>query len=283
MGGWAAGLDRYDERSGRFTHYAHDPNDPDSLMTDNLICLHEDPDGQLWVGQFGGVSRFDPATERFTNYRLGPDDSASLAYSVAAIHRDRSGTLWFGTWGGILSRFDEKTNTFVNYTPRRGDLHSLQGGSIGAIHEDRTGTLWLASGLGLYRFNRQNGTFTRYTEVDGLPSNDLMGILEDADGRLWISSKKGISRFDPRTKTFRNYDVSDGLPSNDFWRSCSERGRKGELFFCGNGGITAFFPEAIRDNPYVPPVVVTSLSVFNRPVRIGADRCSRKPSRMSGP
>jgi signal transduction histidine kinase/ligand-binding sensor domain-containing protein len=271
VGGWAAGLDRYDERSGRFTHYAHDPNDPDSLMTDNLICLHEDPDGQLWVGQFGGVSRFNPATERFTNYRLGPDDSASLAYSVAAIHRDRSGTLWFATWGGILSRFDEKTNAFVNYTPRRGGLHSLQGGSIGAIHEDRSGTLWLASGLGLYRFNRQNETFTRYTEVDGLPSNDLMGILEDADGRLWISSKKGISRFDPRTKTFRNYDVSDGLPSNDFWRSCSERGRRGELFFCGNGGITAFFPEAIRDNPYVPPVVVTSLSVSNRPVRIGAD------------
>ena len=142
----------------------------------------------------------------------------------------------------------------MNYTPRQGDLHSLQGGSIGAIHEDNTGTLWLASGLGLYRFNRQNETFTRYTEVDGLPSNDLMGILEDADGRLWISSKKGISRLDPRTKTFRNYDVSDGLPSNDFWRSCSERGRQGELFFCGNGGITAFFPEAIRDNPYVPPV-----------------------------
>ena len=76
-----------------------------------------------------------------------------------------------------------------------------------------------------------------------------MGLLADAAGRLWISSKKGISRFDPRTKTFRNYDVSDGLPSNDFWRSCAEHGRNGELFFCGNGGITTFFPEAIRDDP----------------------------------
>ncbi|MET0166219.1 MAG: two-component regulator propeller domain-containing protein, partial [Vicinamibacterales bacterium] len=271
VGGWAAGLDRYDERSGRFTHYAHDPDDPGSLMTDNLICLHEDPDGQLWVGQFGGVSRFDPATERFTNYRIGPDDSASLAYSVSAIHRDRSGTLWVATWGGILSRLDEKRNSFVSYTPRPGDPHQLQGGSIGAIHEDNDGTLWLASGLGLYRFDRQHETFARYTYLDGLPSNDLTGLLADAAGRLWISSKKGISRFDPRTKTFRNYDVSDGLPSNDFWRSCSERGRQGELFFCGSGGITAFFPEAISDNPYVPPVVVTSLSIFNKPVRIGAD------------
>ena len=93
-------------------------------MTDHVICIYADPGGQLWVGQFGGVSHFDPATERFTNYRLGPDESASLAYSVSAIHRDRSGTLWVGTWGGILSRFDDKTNTFVHYTPGRGDPRS---------------------------------------------------------------------------------------------------------------------------------------------------------------
>lgn len=245
-------------------------------MTDNVITLYGDPDGQLWVGQFGGVSRFDPATGRFTNFRPGPDESASLAYSVSAIHRDPSGILWFGTWGGILSRFDEQTNTFVHYTPQPGEPHKLQGGSIGTIHTDRAGTLWLASGLGLYRFDRQNGRFTRYTEGNGLPSNDLMGILEDAAGRLWISSKKGISRFDPGTETFRNYDVSDGLRSNDFSRSCHQRGRNGEMLFCGNAGVTAFFPEEIRDNPYVPPVVITGFRVFNTPVLVGADSTLEK-------
>ena len=271
LGGVGAGLDRFDERSGRFKHYAHDPGNPDSLMTNDVISVYGDPNGGLWVGQFGGVSRFDPATERFTNYRPGPSEADSLAYSVSAIHRDRSGTLWFGTWGGILSRFDEKTNTFVHYTPRLGDPHKLQGGSIGAIHEDRAGTLWLASGLGLYRFNRQNEDCHSLHASNGLPSNDLMGILEDAGGRLWISSKKGISRFDPQTETFKNYDVSDGLRSNDFSRSCYQRGRKGEMFFCGSGGITAFFPEDIRDDPYVPPVVITSLTIFNKPVPIAAD------------
>ena len=239
-------------------------------MTDDVVSIYGDPSGQLWVGQFGGVSRFDPATDRFTNYRLGPDESASLAYTVSAFHRDHSGTLWLGTWGGVLSRFDDKTNTFVNYTRDLRDPHRLQGGSIGAIHEDRAGTLWLASGLGLYRFDRQNETVTRYTENQGLPSNDLMGILEDGAGRLWISTKKGISRFDPQTETFRNYDVSDGLQSNEFSRSCYQQGQNGEMFFCGSNGITAFFPENIRDNPYVPPVVITSFKIFNKPVPIGA-------------
>ena len=269
-GGWAAGLDRFDDRRGRFKHYAHDPGNPHSLMTDNLIRLYEDVDGRVWVGQFGGVSRFDPVSERFANYRPGREDAASLAYSVSAIHRDRSGTLWFGTWGGILSRLDEKTDRFVSYTSKLGDPHKLQGGSVGAIHEDRAGALWLGLGTGLYRFDRKTEVFTRYTERQGLPNVDVMGILEDDAGKLWISTKKGLSRFDPRTQTFRNYDVSDGLRSNDFSRSCYQRGRNGELFFCGNEGVTAFFPEDIRENPFVPPVVLTSFKISNERVAIGA-------------
>ena len=270
IGGWGAGLDRFDERTGQFKHYGHDPGDPHSLMTDNVVSIYADPTGHIWAGQYGGVSRFDPGTGQFTNYQLGPDESAGLAYTVSAFHRDRSGTLWLGTWGGVLSRFDESANTFVNYPPDQHDPRQLQGGSIGAIHEDRAGTLWLASGLGLYRYSRSSGTFSRYTESQGLPSNDLMGILEDRAGRFWISTKKGLSRFDPKTETFRNYEESDGLVSNDFSRGCYQQGKDGEMLFCGSNGVIAFFPDNVRDSFFVPPVVITSLRIFNKPVPIGA-------------
>ncbi|MBZ4659349.1 MAG: response regulator receiver protein, partial [Desulfacinum sp.] len=42
-----------------------------------------------------------------------------------------------------------------------------------------------------------------------------------------------------------------------------------ELLFGGIRGFNAFFPERIRENPYKPPVVLTDLLIFNRPVRIG--------------
>jgi ligand-binding sensor domain-containing protein len=269
VGGGGAGVDRLDERTGEFKHYRHVPGDAHSIRTDNVVSIYGDRDGELWVGQYGAVSRFDPATGQFTNYPLGPDESAGLAYTVSAVHRDRSGTLWLGTWGGVLSRFDEKANTFVNYPPDRHDPHRLQGGSIGAIHQDQAGALWLASGLGLYRYNREDGSFNRYTENDGLPSNDVMGILEDDAGRLWISTKKGISRFDPKTRAFRNYDASDGLPGNDFARGCYQQGENGEMLFCGSNGVAAFFPATIRESTYVPSVVITSLRIFNKAVPIG--------------
>ena len=269
LGGWASGLDRFDERTGRFTHYGHDRARPDSLMSDDVLRLYQDRSGTLWIGQFGGVSRFVPATDGFVNYRPDPTHVATLAYSVSAIHQDRSGTLWFGTLGGILIRFDHQTNTFVEYPPDLHDPRKLQGGSIGAIHEDRAGALWLASQGGLYRYDRHDDIFTRYTESQGLPTNDIVGVLEDAGGRLWVSTKKGISRFDPKRETFRNYDASDGLAGDEFSRTCHAQAPDGEMFFCGNG-ITAFFPEQVRDNPYVPPIVITSFKRFNKPVRIAA-------------
>ncbi len=275
VGGGGCGLDRFDERTGRFKHYRHNPDDPNSLISDNVFTIYGDRNGHIWVGQQYGLSRFDPATDSFINYRPVPNNPASLANWVWTIYQDRSGTLWLGTFGGALIRFDDKTKTFVTYTPDSHDPHRLNGGGITTIHEDRTGTLWVGAFDGLYRYNRQNETFTRYTESQGLPSSTIRCILEDGVGRLWLSTQKGISRFDPQKETFRNYDVSDGLQSNEFSDGCYQ-GPDGEMFFGGSNGFNAFFPENVRDNPYVPPVVITSFKIFNKPVPIGAKSVLKK-------
>ena len=129
LGGWGSGLDRFDERSGRFKHYRHNTNDPNSLVSDDVLSIHEDRSGNLWMGHYGGVSRFDLATEQFTNYRPDPSEPTSMRNSVETLYQDRSGVLWLGTGKGVLSRFDDKTKTFVNYKPDARDPHRLNGGS----------------------------------------------------------------------------------------------------------------------------------------------------------
>jgi len=93
FGGWDSGLDRFDERSGQFKHYRHKPGDPNSLLSDNILCIYQDRSGKLWVGQVDGLSSFDPATEKFINYRNDPAHPAGSGISnVSAIYQDRSGT-----------------------------------------------------------------------------------------------------------------------------------------------------------------------------------------------
>ena len=270
VGGGGSGLVRFDERTGRFKRYRHDPGDPRSLISNNVYTIYGDRSGQMWVGLEGGITRFDPATDGFVNYRPLPQDPGSLVNTVWVIYQDRSGTLWAGTWGGALIRFDDRTKTVVSYMPDARDPRRLNGGGINTILEDRSGTLWVGAFDGLYRYDRQSGAFARYMESQGLPSSSVRCILEDGAGRLWLSTQKGVSRFDPRSATFRNYDVSDGLQSNEFSTGCHQ-GPDGEIFFGGSNGMNAFFPENVRDDPYVPPVAVTSFTIFNRPVRIGSE------------
>jgi len=275
VGGGGSGLDRLDERTGRFKHYRHRPHDPDSLMSDNVFTIYGDRNGNMWVGQQNGISRFDPAADRFTNYKPDPNHPDSLANWVWVIYEDRSGALWLGTFGGSLVRFDSKAGSFVAYAPDSRDPHRLNGGGITTIHEDQTATLWAGGFDGLYRFNRQDGSVARYTEIQGLPSSTIRCIREDRTGRLWLSTQKGVSRFDTQNETFRNYDVSDGLQSNEFSDGCYQ-GRDGQIFFGGSNGFNAFFPEDIRDNPFVPPVTITSFRIFNRTVPISAQSVLKK-------
>jgi len=275
LGGGGGGVDRFDERSGHFKHYRHNPHNRNSLISNNVYTIYADRNGHIWIGQEGGLSRYDPATDGYTNYQPIPDNPASFANTVWVIYQDRSGMLWAGTWGGVLIRFDGDAKTFVHYTPDSQDPHKLNGGGINAIHEDRTGTLWVGTFDGLYRLNRQDGTFARYTESQGLPSSAIRCIREDGGGRLWLSTDKGISRFDPHADSFRNYDVSDGLQSNEFSTGCYQS-PDGEMFFGGSNGFNAFFPDNVRDNAYVPPVVITSFKIFNKPIPIGTQSILKK-------
>src|SRR4029453_18362127 len=88
-------------------------------------------------------------------------------------------------------------------------------------------------------------------------------------------TQKGVSRFDPRKQTFRNYDVSDGLQSDEF-STGRFQAPDGESLFGGSNGLNAFVPENVRDDPYVPPVVITNFTIFNRPVPIGAESVLKK-------
>jgi signal transduction histidine kinase/FixJ family two-component response regulator len=273
MGTLGGGLNKFDRSTQSFTHYKADPDNPNSLSRDLIWTIYTDRQGVLWIGTLsGGLNAFDPKTETFTRYAADPSDPQSLSHkSVKALYEDRSGTLWVGTDGGGLNRFDRETQTFTHYKADPDIPHSISNDRIKAIQQDRTGALWIGTGNGLNRFNQTDERFTHYHERDGLPNDVIYGILEDGDGDLWLSTNRGLSRFNPRTETFKNYDVRDGLQSNEFNAGAFHKSASGEMFFGGVHGVSAFYPERIKDNSYLPPVVLTDFLIFNESVPVGQD------------
>ncbi len=86
---------------------------------------------------------------------------------------------------------------------------------------------------------------------------------------MWLSTNDGIARFDPRTFASKNYYDVDGLQGNEFNGGAFHKSPRGEMFFGGINGLTAFFPAEIKDNKYIPPVVLTSFQKLNKEVNLG--------------
>ena len=98
----------------------------------------------------------------------------------------------------------------------------------------------------------------------------MYGILEDNQGYLWLSTNKGLSKFNPKKETFRNYDILDGLQSNEF-NPAYFKSARGELFFGGINGFNAFYPQQVKNNDYIPPIVITDFKIFNQSIHLGKD------------
>ncbi len=269
IGTHGGGICKFNPRTNIFTTYQHETNNPNSLAFNEIRCIYEDSEGGLWIGTYGqGVDRFDKETEIFTHYKNDPNDSQSLSNNfIRTIYEDRSGNLWIGTEGGGLNKFNRVNKTFQNFMSDPNSPSSLSSDYIFAIHEDQYGILWLGTwGAGLNRFDPETEKSIHFTIEDGLPSNAIYGILRDKKGNLWLSTNNGISRFNPQSKSFSNYNVKDGLQNNEFNGGSYFKSKSGEIFFGGINGFNSFYPEKIKDNLFIPPIVITSFQKLNKEV-----------------
>lgn len=226
------GLNRYD--GYEFKIYWHEPDDPNSLSHDVLMCLLEDRRGKLWIGTLnGGLNRFDPLTETFTRYQKNPQNPNSLSHNyVRCIMEDSSGRFWIGTEGGGLNVLippadpeeGEKVR-FIRFQHNPRNPHSLSHNIVPVIYEDKNNEIWIGTeGGGLNKVIREPGsnnpnkkkdirlrlTFKHYTNdprnPKSLSDNSVQAIFEDSSGVLWIGTKRGgLNCFNRQDETFTHY------------------------------------------------------------------------------
>jgi PAS domain S-box-containing protein len=272
IGARSQGLIRFDPVKKTFTQFLNDPHNPSSLSHNFVRSIVQDPRGAIWIGtDGGGVNRYDASTGKFSRYQNDPSDPYSLSNDYARILLvDYQGDLWVGTFGGGLNRLERKTNRFIRYQNEPGNPVSLDDNFIMSLNEDAADALWVGTnGGGLSRFDRTKESFSAYTEENGLANNMIYGILVDSSGNIWMTSNRGLSKLNPKTGIVKNYDPSDGLQSNEFNGGASYLSPKGEMFFGGVRGFNCFFPGDIKDNPYVPTVVITGFQIGNSALAVG--------------
>lgn len=121
----------------------------------------------------------------------------------------------------------------------------------------------------MYVFHVGEKQLRRYSEKDGLSNNTIYSVLIANNQNVWVSTNAGISKLDVSKNVFFNYDVFDGLQAGQFNPGSALYNEVGG-YMCMGGtlGLNVFYPDQVRDNLKKPDIMLSGLSLFNKPVRI---------------
>ena len=214
-----------------------------------------DRDGGLWIGTTNGLLHKSPGARALAPVSLA--QGGPLRGNVDALVRDPAGRLWAGSTAGIF-RIDAATGLAhkLEAVPAAADGHFAVKGMLA----DADG-LWIDSDGGRYRVDRIEGNQARYTlaiNSQGKGGHAIgANLLRDQAGRIW--THRGVH--DPATGRYDELSVADGVDIGTGWFRAHAQLRDGRMLFGGSAGLLVVEPERYAAWRYLPPVVLTALSV----------------------
>lgn len=263
---WDSGLNRYDRKTGTFHHFLPNKKDSTSISSRSIWTFKFDHKGLLWLAIYnGGIDVFDIKKGVIKRFRADSANLSALSTNeVWFLYEDNLANMWVCTRHG-LNLYNSKKNGF--------DKFSFPDNQVVSFLKDSKGFMWIGTKTGgIYKCRSDFSIIKIYTREDGLCSDQIQAIVEDNSSNLWFSTDHGISNFNRSTETFRNYSQLDGLQGNQFFQQSFLKTKAGEIYFGGFTGFNSFYPDSLKDNTIVPPVYITDLQIFNKPVLDGSNK-----------
>lgn len=232
----------------------------------NAYCIYRDRKNRLWAATMDGANLFDEGQQKFSKIKL----FKSLTIDIK---EDPQGNVWFATQGGGLWRLD-KNNAWKQYKHVENDSTSLVSDQVNCLVIGEKGQLYAATGEGLCEFLPSKGIFRRIS-IDA-PSQDFTSLVI-SQGVMWISTSKGIVKYTPGepVQLFNKYD---GLTCDQFMPNAGLLASDGRIYFGSTRGFNCFYPYLVKINQVAPPVAITSVELFGKPIEAGSDQLEKSLS-----
>lgn len=286
-GTWGKGVYFVDNITKQVAVITNSSENTNSLQDNIVLDIFEDSQGNIWFGTETGFDVYSPKLNKFRHFKSIPGANNTitpLAIQSNCIIEDINGNFWVGTYGGL--NFMKRKNTHPDIFYDDFDIQKITTESDENIRlsENRIISMYYETkrypdkiligtyggGLQVVHFENDGPELTnRYNTENGLSNNIVYGILTDESGNIWLSTNNGLTKFDSELFKFKSYGVNDGLQGPQFYWGASFKASDGALYFGGINGFNKFYSDSIKDDTYLPPVVLTDFRIFNKSINVG--------------
>ncbi len=253
------GIDIYDEKNNKFIALQDFFGTKKIHSFRNFRVNHIiNDDENIWIATQNGLFKINVEKDIIENFTEENEQiSSNLVYQILI---DSEKNLWIATTKG-LDKYNLKNENFEYFKNKKDDKNSLSNNFVVTICEDKFKNIWIGTESGLDKFDKKNKKFKHFYKKDGVTNSVIYEIIE-YDNNIWIASGNGLFKYDILKNKFEIFKLEDGLQGMEFNTACF-KSKNGELFFGGMNGVNYFYPDSIKNNKYVPPIVITSIEKTN--------------------
>jgi signal transduction histidine kinase/ligand-binding sensor domain-containing protein len=267
IGTYGGGLIALNYETNQIEVFLHDIKNDNSVGNNSIRSVTIANNGDLWCnGFFSGISVYNKKTKKFNHYRHTDNPRSLLSDWTQRTFIDSEGIIWVTTFKG-LNKYNPETNDFTPYQFSSPKNYFQACNHIMDITEASDSNLWLGTmDAGIICFSKKTGQFSMYSTDDGLSNNTIKALIEDDDKNMWISTYNGITKFNIKQKKALSYSIQDGTPPYPYYFNSKYKDENGRIYFGNSKGFLIVNPSLIHKNTFIPPVVITGVKIFGKPL-----------------
>ncbi len=200
IGTFLSGVNRYDPKAGKMSHYGSTSDASTTIREDNPWCSIMSTDGLIWI-----------STQAATLY-MADINAINIPFHrlnlpvINDMERESAAVAWYATENGLyrVDKVLKKTERFFYKPGKENRLNQY----INEIFKDKDGFLWISTINGLNRFDRKTNTLTSYFNQPGAEAfaantTSFSNTYEDSKGIIWAGTwGRGMTRLDRKTGEF---------------------------------------------------------------------------------
>ena len=259
-----------------------------------IYTTYASPGGTIWIGTLG---------DGIWKYKNGKAEKTGLtAGSVLGIYGEGEKVLFATTRGafvyeeGEFKRIDTLNETIRNiislskdsilistasniFLVKNGVMQSYvfpgeyRKNTLAALERNENKVFIGTLGAGIFIWDRQNGTLTKFTKKNGLSSDFVYSLRFDHSGQLWAGTGKGVSKINSTdnftTITVHNYGKEQGFTGLECNQNAITVMDDNSVWFGAVKGAYQYHPEEDKQTTSEPRLVLQSIKLFSKPLLPG--------------
>lgn len=242
----------------------------------DIYQLWIDRKNRLWIPTNSNVGLVMAEKGKETHLFPVKNEKKSFRF-VTAILELSPDRFIFGTLNQGLYLYNEQDSTVkIISGPEMGLPENSKPGQITSLFSDADQNIWVAAfGSGIFKFDRNLHLLKHFTETEGISDRYISTMMQGTDQKIWALAGNCLFYAAPGEDQFHTIR-NDEIPPQEFTLAAGMVSRSGLLYFPGNKGILCFNPNRIANNPHLPPVYLSSLTIngkekkhsFNEPLTL---------------